>query len=92
MELVSLMRIWVLLSLLANLTACCILQVLQTKWLKRTNLGNAQMLSSGFLSLEKDSKYEITRSAALQPDAIDFPTASPPRWLPVHFGPCTIDK
>lgn len=44
-----------------------------------TNLDNVYELSSGLLSFEQDSKYEITRSAALQPDDIDFPTESPPR-------------
>lgn len=76
--------IWFLLSLLIIPKAWLHFASLQIKWYKkRTNLSNDHKLSSGFLSFEQDSKYEITRSAALQPDAIDFPTESPPRWLPV---------
>lgn len=40
----------------------------------------------GSLSCE-DSKYEITLSAALQPEAIDLPTDNPPLWLPTKFSP-----
>jgi len=34
------------------------------------------------LSCEEYSRYEITRSAALHPEDIAFPTDNPPLWLP----------
>lgn len=44
------------------------------------------MVIRHFSSLScEDSKYVITLSAALQPEAIDLPTDNPPLWLPTKF-------
>jgi hypothetical protein len=37
------------------------------------------------LSSAEEFKWEITRSAALHPEAIALPTDNPPLWLPEDF-------